>query len=230
MPKRIKTGTGMMQREVLRYDVTRDAGPEERKAYTEALHSCMAQPVGDELREANAQRCREILATVGLGDMMDGTCAIDTAKLLEKGLSEDSAQWIAASWLRAFNRLKNERTRLEAGQGDVSLVVRYAEELGRIHERMFWRLGVDPQTGKKREELALGKREQEKAIPRATEARRIHAQDTKPAWHDDAKLEAMEIRRKHPSYSRWRIAGEIHEKFEVSRDRCDKVLRANGVE
>lgn len=230
MPKKIKQDTGMMQREMLRYDVSGDAGAEEREAYTQAIHKWMAQPVGDELREENAQRCREILATVGLGDMMDGTCAIDRGKLRDKGLSEDSAQWLAAHWLAAFNRLQNERARLEAGQGNEALIVEHAQELGRIQERMFWRAGVDPQTGKRREELALGKREQEKAIPRATEARRIQAQDTKPDWHDSAKLDALEIRRRHPTYSRWRIAGEIHEKFGVSRNRCDKVLRANGIE
>lgn len=229
MPKRIVKGVGMMQREVLRYDVSGSAGAEERDAYTEALHRCMAQPVGDGLREDNAQRCREILAMEGLGDIICGG-AVDWGKLREKGLAEDSAEWLAASWLRSFNRLQNERARLEAGEGNVALIVEHAQELGRIQERMFWRAGVDPQTGKRREKLALGKREQEKAIPRATEARRIHAQDTKPGWHDEATYDALEIRQRHPTYSRWRIAGEIHERFGVSRDRCDKVLRANGVD
>lgn len=219
-----------MQREVLRYDVSEDAGAEEREAYTKAIHEWAAQPVGDGLREENAQRCREILATVGLGDMMDGTCAVDRGKLRDKGLAEDSAEWLAALWLAAFNRLKNERAQLDREKGNVAVIVEHAQELGRIQERMFWRAGVDPQTGKRREELALGKRQQEKAIPRATEARRIQAQDTKPDWHDDAKLDALEIRRRYPTYSRWRIAGEIHEKFGVSRNRCDKVLRANGIE
>ena len=219
-----------MQREFLRYDVSGNAGAEEREAYAKAFHECMAQPVGDGLREENAQRCREILATVGLGDMMDGTCAVDLGKLRDKGLAEDSAQWLAALWLRAFNRLHNERARLESGQGNVEMIVEHAQELGRIQERMFWRAGADPQTGKRREALALGKRAQERAIPKAAEARRIQAQDIQPDWHDDAKLAALEIRRRYPTHSRWRIAGEIHKKFGISRDRCDKVLRRNGIE
>jgi 3-oxoacyl-[acyl-carrier-protein] synthase III len=95
---------------------------------------------------------------------------------------------------------------------------------------MWWRCGIDPDTGKRREALARGKKAQETARPRATEARRIQAQDAKPDWHDAATLDAQEIRRLHPSYSRWRIAGLLCDKFGVSQNRCDKILRSNGIE
>lgn len=216
MPKRIKKGTGMMQQEVLRYDVTRDAGKAERDAYTEALYRCMAQPVGDDLREANAQRCREILATVGLGDMMDNTCAIDTEKLRAKGLAEDSAEWLAASWLRSFNRLQNERKRLAAEKGDVSLVVEHAQELGRIQERMFWRVGVDPQTGERREQLALERRHSRKQFAEVSEGRsaanaKRHEEAVKLT--DIAQDIAEEYWRRKPNAPKLEVARHVVKKW-----------------
>lgn len=171
MPKRIKEGTGMMQRETLIYDLTKNAGKAEIKECTEAIRRWFAQPVGDELREENAQRCREILDTVGLGDMMEGTCAVNNGKLRAKGLNEDSAQWLAALWLGAFNRLRIAQTHVEAGKGDVSLLIDHAQELGRIQERMFWRSGVDPETGERREKLALERRHARKRFAEVSEGR-----------------------------------------------------------
>lgn len=235
MPRKVIKGVGMMQRETLQYEA-HEPGAKEAwiKAWDEAVP--VAQPddmPGEALDRENATRCKTILATVGLADLMEGKCAVNLGPLREKGLDEDSAQWIAAHWLGAYNRMMTQRRDLMGGDtsaSTISSMLLNAQEMGRLHERMWWRAGIDPQTGKRPEELALGKRAQEKAIPRATEARRIHAQDTKPDWHDNAKLDALEIRRIHPTYSRWRIAGEIHERFGVSHDRCYKVLRANGIE
>jgi hypothetical protein len=150
-----------------------------------------------------------------------------------KGIEENHLEASAAEYLKIYHYLQIKLESLKAGilkEHEWQFLFDDLFEMGQIYERQFWRSGIDPISGKVREELAIGKRNQEKAIPRATEARRIHAQDTKPDWHDNAKLDALEIRRIHPTYSRWRIAGEIHERFGVSRDRCDKVLRANGIE
>lgn len=235
MPKRIVTGVGMMQRHQVQYD-PREPGALDAcvKAWDAALPIARPDDMpGDALDRHNAERCRAILATVGLGDLMDGHGAVNIGPLRDKGLDEDSAQWIAAFWLGAYNRMLAQRRKLVAGDASpstIGMMVIHAQEMGRLQERMWWRAGVDPQTDKRREELALGKRAQEKAIPKATAARRIQAQDAKPDWHDIATLEALEIRRRHPTYSRWRIAGMIYQSFGVSQGRCDKVLRANGIE
>lgn len=235
MPRRVIKGAGMMARETLTYDLREPGGVEACMAawgaFFEQYPAAMPDDApGDALRRGNAERCRAILATVGLED--DGACAINPVALRDRGLTEDTAQWLAAEWLAAFHMLKRCRERFVAGNTSANTIgsmLMAAEELGRLQERMWWRCGIDPETGKRREELALGKRAQEKAISRATEARRIQAQDARPDWHDSATFEAEEIRRKHPSYSRWRIAGMLHEKFGVSQNRCDKVLRANGI-
>jgi hypothetical protein len=201
-----------------------------------AAQSPVAKPddlPGESTDRENAAKCKAILATVGLASMMDGQCSVSPNQLREMGLDEDSAQFIAAHWLAAYNGMMACRQKLIAGDttpDNIGMMLVHSQEMGRLQERMWWRAGVDPQTGKRRENLALGKRNQEMAIPRATEARKIHAQDVKPNWHDGAILDALEIRQKHKSYSRWRIAGEIHQKYDVSRGQCDKVLRANGIE
>ena len=235
MPKHIVKGVGMMQRHQVQYEPGEPGALEACvMAWDEALP--VAQPddmPGDALDRHNAGRCRAILATVGLDALMEGKGAVSLGPLREKGLDEDSAQWIAAHWLGAYNQMMAHRRDLVAGDASpstIGMMLMHAQEMGRLQERMWWRRGIDPDTGKRREALALGKRAQEKARPKATEARRIQAQDTRPDWHDSATLEAQEIRRRHPSYSRWRIAGMLHDKFGISQNRCDKVLRANGIE
>jgi hypothetical protein len=111
---------------------------------------------GDALRRHNAERCRAILATVGIGD--DGGCATDSARLRAKGLAENSAQWIAALWLAEYNTLIRGRERFEAGDtspNNIARMLMATEEMGRLHERMWWRAGVDPISREKRENLAL---------------------------------------------------------------------------
>lgn len=224
-----------MQRHQVQYEAGEPGALEAIvKAWDEALP--VAQPddlPGEALDRRIAERCRAILATVGLADLMEGKGAVNLGPLREKGLDEDSAQFIAAHWLGSYNRMMAHRRNLMAGNADpstIGMMLMHAQEMGRLQERMWWRRGIDPDTGKSCEALALGKQAQEKAIVRATEARRVQAQDAKPDWHDAATLEAREIRRRHPSYSRWRIAGMLHETFGVSQNRCDKVLRANGIE
>jgi hypothetical protein len=151
----------MMQRTDLRYrmDDPRDvdACNAALKAWADSLP--VAEPgdwPGDALHRHNAERCRAILATVDLAD--DGKCVVNTEALREKGLAENSAQWIAAHWLAEYNALKQGRERLEAGDvtpENLSRMLMAAEEMGRLQERMWWRAGVDPISGEKREALAL---------------------------------------------------------------------------
>jgi len=193
-------------------------------AFKRSLDALDANCIPRNVREENAKRCRDILAKAGVE-----SGGIEAARSLVS-LTEDSAERLAAEWLGSYRHIEALKEKAAAGdRRAINDLIDEAEHLGVIQERMWWRRGIDPQTGKRREELALGKRAQEKAIPKATEARRVQAQDTKPDWHDSATLDALEIRRRHPSFSRWRIAGKIYEKFGVSRNRCDKVLRANGI-
>jgi hypothetical protein len=224
MPKRIVKGIGMMQYEVLSYG-TGPMRKAEAESFMEAMDKFMAAPVGDERREAIAQRCREILDRAALGDMIITSDAIDEEGLRSKGLAENSAQWLAACWLRTFNRLKEELTRINAGQGDLSLLISIGEELGRIEERTLWRAGVDPQTGKTRESLAVGKQSQELSTGKAAKARREKASENEPEWWDDARIRAKEIRQSRPSLSRSRIASLIAEEFRRSERQVRDVIK-----
>jgi len=102
----------------------------------------------------------------------DGKCAVNTGPLREKGLAENSAQWIAAHWLAEYNALKRGREWFEAGDqtpDNLSRMLMATEEMGRLQERMWWRSGVDPQTGAPREDLALAGRSNRKALKTAGE-------------------------------------------------------------
>jgi hypothetical protein len=89
---------------------------------------------GDAMDRYNAERCRAILATVGLGDLVNGTCAVDLGPLRDKGLDEDSAQWIAARWLGSYNALLAQRRKLVAGDtspSTIGMMLTHAQEMGR---------------------------------------------------------------------------------------------------
>ena len=161
MAERVVKDVGMMQKTEVKYRLNdpadRDGLVKAWQAFGESLP--IAQPgdwMGDALRRENADRCRAILATVGLSD--DGKCAVNTGPLREKGLAENSAQWIAAFWLASYHRLMAARKRFESGDtvaDNIGLMLFASEEMGRLQERMWWRAGVDPVSGEKREVLAL---------------------------------------------------------------------------
>jgi len=236
MADKITRDTGMMQRTATRYSMNDPSDADHLSRALRALSASLPVRVagdwtGDALRRSNAERCRAILATVELST--DGMCDLDTELLREKGLAENSAQWIAAQWLAEHSALMRARERFgngDATPGNLGRMLVATEEMGRLQERLWWRAGIDPLVKKTREALAVGKREQERAIGKATEARSVQAIDARPDWHDLAIIEAREIRQKHPTYSRWRIAGELYKNHEVSRDRMNKVLKENGLD
>ena len=161
MPEKITRDTGMMQRTDIKYRMDDPSEVEgciaAFKAWADSFP--VAEPgdwPGDALHRHNAERCRAILATVGMTD--DGKCAVNTGPFREKGLAENSAQWIAAHWLAEYNALKRGRERFEAGDvipENLSRMLMATEEMGRLQKRMWWRAGVDPISGEKREVLAL---------------------------------------------------------------------------
>lgn len=222
MPKRIVKGVGMMKYAVSVYGPG-PMGEAEYESFKEAMRRFAEAPVGDERREAIAQNCRELLARAGLADVTITSYAIDEEKLRSTGLAEDSAQWLSACWLRTFYRLKEEVTRINAGRGDVSLLISIAEELGRIQAHTFWRAGVDPQTGKRREILAMSGRRQVKG-GRDGNAMRT---DTSFAalYGAAAQARADALHRENPRRTWGRIRQIIASEYKVSPETVKKALR-----
>lgn len=229
MAERVVKDVGMMQRTQVKYrfndPADRDGLMKAWQAFDESLP--ISQPgdwMGDALRRENAERCRAILATVGLSD--DGKGGVDTGPLRKKGLAEDSAQWIAAFWLAAYNRLMNGRAKVAAGdfsEGVLAFMLENSEELGRLQERMWWRSGIDPETRTKREALALTGRAQVKAGKRGNEMR---SSTSFAATHGiEAQAVADEIAAKNPKLSWSAIRNTVAARFEVSPETIKKSLR-----
>lgn len=156
MARHEKKGAGMTERLV-----TIPETPAEQLAAFDAWHKAqpVAQPgelLGFARHRVNADRLRAVLATVGMEDR--GEFVPDLARLRELGLGENSAQWIAAHWLAEYNTLLSGCQRLEGGSQTPNVLARVlmaAEEMGRLQERLWWRAGVDHESGEKREALAL---------------------------------------------------------------------------
>lgn len=180
MPKKITKDTGMMQRTELEY---RMDDPVEVEACIAAFMEWsettpVAQPgelPGFALYRANAERMRAILETVG---MDDGAQVVpDTNCLRALGLAENSAQWIAAHWLAEYNRLLRGCEQFNAGEltaDNLARLLMATEEMGRLQERLWWRAGIDPESGERREALALTGRpvkQGQKEAARQTNAR-----------------------------------------------------------
>jgi len=230
MPRKVTRDVGLMQHEVDVYEAHEIGDYFDN--FRDEIPAEPGQHMADAINQENARRMQAILEAFGFANLMTGKASVHLNPLEDAGFAENSAPWLAAHWLGAYNRMMGQRKKVEVGENINSAMgslIREAKEMGRLEERMRWRCTLDPQTGKVREDLAVGKRKQEIAIPKATEARKIHAQDAKPDWHDDAVMKAQAIREKHETYSRWRIAGMIHAEFKVTQGRCDKVLRENGI-
>lgn len=159
MPEKIKVDRGMMEQDELRYRMD-DPGDVESciaasREWADSFPA--AEPgdwPGDALRRRNAGCCRDILAKVGLAD--DSQPAVNAAPLRQKGLTEDTAPWIAANWLARYHLYTVARQRVQDGDlspDNLSTLVFAAEEMGRLQERMWWRAGTDPGTGERREAL-----------------------------------------------------------------------------
>lgn len=166
MPKKIVKDVGIMQREILQYELHEPGALEVwAKAWDEIISNAKPDDMpGDALDRENARRCKAVLATVGLADFMDEKCAVDCRPLVAKGLNEASAQWLAAHWLAAYHGMLMQRQRLQGGNASdttIGKMIMDAQDMGRLQERMWWRVGVhkiDPTDKKswiKRESLAL---------------------------------------------------------------------------
>jgi hypothetical protein len=133
--KRRIEGVGMLQREVL----SRPASNDEIRA---ALEKAFKGPE-QRWRETEAW-CLEILRRSGTSE---------SDHYFARRFPEDTVQYLAREWLLAWHRAQGARER-----GDFVVAMMFAEGMGVLRERMFWRQGIDPETGKRPEELALRER------------------------------------------------------------------------
>jgi len=122
----------------------------------EAFMKAVTQPrrTADEWRQAQAESVRKQLdrAATRCGTHIKG---------FVYGLPEDDGYRILWDWLCAYQRLMRERSKATP---DIAAIVDHAEKMGRIEERFFWRAGRDPETGERRELLALQSRKSRLAL------------------------------------------------------------------
>lgn len=225
MPKKIVKGVGMMQREILQYELHEPGAMEAWfKAWDDIVPTAKPDDLlGDALDREYAAICKDILDTVGLANLMDNTSAVDVRPLFNKQLGEDSAQYLAAHWLGAYNGMMAQRQRLLADGFTADALGRmlmHSQEMGRLQERMWWRRGVvkfdpdDRETWKRREELALSGRRQVKG---GHDGNKMKGQQSFAAMHGgEAQKRAQEIARQKPELSWTAIRGILSKQFKVS--------------
>lgn len=215
MARTEKRGAGMTER-VVEVPETWQEELASWKRFTAQLP--VAHPddmLGDAMDRENAARCRAILAAVGLADLMDGQGAVDLGPLRDKKLDEDSAQWIAAEWLAAYNRLRAHRRKLVAGDvspENIGAMLIHAQDMGRLQERMWWRAGIDPVTGERRERLAVERRNHRRAFAEAKAERQVVNAERHEAGRALAELAqnlAAEIWRRNSALTKIEVARRV---------------------
>jgi len=196
--------------------VTRDYGlrqhevevinPETAEEQCRLIQSLMGLKSPDEVRKMNAEHVRAVLQEVGAG-------AYDLD--LKTRFGEEAAYITMAEWLRNYDWLEKTRAKMEAGDArpeNIALLILYAEELGRLQERIWWRHGVDSSTGTKREKLAMSARKSRQALPKARGARDANnaAVKAQAAAHRRALQDKAEIIwQRHPDLNNSAVARKI---------------------
>ena len=170
MPKIEIKGVGIMQRRVETFNAEDDP---------EAVMRAFACLKGPEQTWAdNEAWCLDVLRRAGVEGLAE------KAPDFALRFPEDTAQWLARAWLRAYRRMK----RLRKSGGDVVAMLDAAEEMGRLKERIWWRRGVDPETRARREALALQARNSRLAlaVPSWAEANAMRREEAE-AWRTVAR-------------------------------------------
>lgn len=172
MSRIVTKGVGLMQRKVEMINLEDEPeafmpGGKLEKWFSE-------QRTADQWRDANAEHVRESLERAAAKRGLH-------VKQFVATLGEDQAYWIFWEWLCVYNRLARERAKPEP---DIALIVMHAEDLGKIHERLYWRAGVDPDTRERREALALQARKNRLALAGDSDGGRASANAKR---HDEAE-------------------------------------------
>jgi len=206
----------MMQRVSLQYDIRE---PGAREACLAAWDAAVpvGQPgdiPGDARERENAARCRAI---------------IEKSKQANAGrrtaLCEADAEWIAAEWLAAYQRMLTQRAKVIAGDtspNTIGLMLLDAQEMGRLEKDLYWRPGVDPQTLKGRESLSVSGRKQVKS---GQDGNAMKGQKSFAAVHGaEAQARAHEIATARPSLSWAAIRSIIATEYSTSAETVKKAL------
>lgn len=145
----------------------------------------------------------------------------------DAGNIEQAEAWALcafAHWDHEVQSLLGRRAQGVLREEDLAVVdqeiVRCSVLLGRLMEWWCWRSeGHDRRAAGKRrsEELGLPRGRQS-----ALDARKFEAAN----WHEDARQRAAERRRQHPTWSPWRIAGEIAPKLGRSQRRVFDAIKS----
>lgn len=203
--KRVKKDYGLREHEVETYS------PETPEESDRLIAALMNMKGPDEAREHNAKLVRDTLAEAGITDPHDTEIA--------SKCGAEAFQVLAAKWLREYQALQVLRSKIEAGaidQHDVMMLIHSAEELGKLQERIWWRHGVDPVTGAKRESLAVSERKSRQAIRKARPAIDAHNAGLKKKadqWKRTAQRIAEDIWKNNPALSANAVAVSVHRKW-----------------
>lgn len=198
--KKVTKDYGLRQHEV---ETFTPETPEEAETLVAALNR---MKTADQARDENAKVVRGALERAG-------THAFDPEIKLKCG--EEAFHVLGAEWLRNYEWLQKLRAKVSAGiasERDVARLIDVAEKLGQLKERIWWRHGVDPVTGTKRESLAVSARESRRALPRARPAIDAHNAEVKAAaaaYRRSLQVKADAIWERHPDWNNSDVARQI---------------------
>lgn len=200
-PRKVKKDYGLREREATSYNPQTE---EEVDEFRKAFSSIFKSP--DRVRDENADHVRKVLSDAGTGP--------HDFHIKEK-FGEQAAYVTMAEWLRAYEWVQRIRVRIDSGKAepnDLSELIRWAEDLGKLQERIWWRHGVDPDTGTKRETLAVSARKSRRALPKGRMAIDAHNAEVKAeaeAHRRALQAKADIIWQRHPDWNKSEVARQI---------------------
>lgn len=210
MPKKVKKGVGMMEHTQVQYDLTAVAGKHEWQAFIDRM---VASSVGfDEKRDKIATDFQAFLREIGVSDP---SCVL-TLNETSNHYSEDVLEHLIAKWLIEYHHLLSAREKLSGAESptEMEYLVERAVTLGMIQERIWWRQGIDEQTGKRPETLALAGRRQ---VKNGRQGKEMQAADSFESMHlVNAQARADELCKSNPRWNYKRIQKKLSEEFKVS--------------
>ncbi len=197
MPKKVKRGIGMMKRTQLQYDLTTASGEAEWQCSID--HGMKSFMGFDEKRDEIATNFRAILKNAGVSDPF----AVVFPRESSPRYSEDSLEYLIASWLIEYHHLNNERDAISSSPTSRTLeyLIERSVELGKIQERLVWRQGHDEVTGKRREILALAGQRQVRNGQQGNEMRTDNSFYVKHGVEAQGYVDDLSKRNLHLSWS-----------------------------
>ncbi len=131
-----------------------------------------------------AQQWRDLLAKAGFdGDLNSQSAAIRD----EHG--EQSLADLVADYVIHAEVMQAQRAEVEAGGGNAGALIVAAAWCGQLRERIYWKYGIDPETGARLETLALERQKSRVPFQHQNEGRdqkNAERKAEKESWHADA--------------------------------------------